>query len=73
MGYPGVNGVGLLSINTSAVNRWAVSDELPKVEKYVYIALEPTAPFIYESVCTLRNHLLAGDKSICDLELAETA
>jgi hypothetical protein len=26
-----------------------------------------------ESLCTLWNHLLAGDTLICDLELAETA
>ena len=35
MGYSGANGARLLGINTSVVNRLAVSDELPEGEKYV--------------------------------------
>ena len=35
MGYSGADVARLLGINTSAVNRLAVSDELPEVEKYV--------------------------------------
>ena len=34
MGYSGADVARFLSINTSAVNRLAVSDELPEVEKY---------------------------------------
>jgi len=35
MGYSGAGVARFLGINTSAVNRLAFSDELPKVEKYV--------------------------------------
>jgi len=35
MGYSGADVGHFLGINTSAVNRLAVSDELPKVEKHV--------------------------------------
>ncbi len=35
MGYSGADVARFLGINTSAVNRLAVSDELPEVEKYV--------------------------------------
>ncbi len=35
MGYSGPDVARFLGINTSAVNRLAVSDELPEVEKYV--------------------------------------
>ena len=35
MGYSGADIARFLGINTSAVNRLAVSDELPEVEKYV--------------------------------------
>ena len=35
MGYSGADVAHFLDINTSAVNRLAVSDELPEVEKYV--------------------------------------
>jgi REP element-mobilizing transposase RayT len=35
MGYPGADVARFLGINTSAVNRLAVSDELKEVEKYV--------------------------------------
>lgn len=35
MGYSGADMARFLGINTSAVNRLAVSDELPEVEKYV--------------------------------------
>ena len=35
MGYCGADVARFLGINTSAVNRLAVSDELPEVEKYV--------------------------------------
>lgn len=35
MGYSGADVVRFLGINTSAVNRLAVSDELPEVEKYI--------------------------------------
>ena len=35
MGYSGADVVRFLGINTYAVNRLAVSDELPEVEKYV--------------------------------------
>ena len=34
-GYSGADVARFLGINTSAVNRLAVSDELPEVEKYV--------------------------------------
>jgi predicted transcriptional regulator len=34
MGYSGADVARFLGINTSAVNRLAVSDELPEVEKY---------------------------------------
>jgi len=35
MGYSGADVARFLGINTSAVNRLAVSDELPEVEKYI--------------------------------------
>jgi putative transposase len=35
MGYSGADAARFLGINTSAVNRLAVSDELPEVEKYI--------------------------------------
>jgi len=35
MGYSGADVARFLGINTSAVNRLAVSDELTEVEKYV--------------------------------------
>jgi hypothetical protein len=35
MGYSGADVARFLGINTSAVNRLAISDELPEVEKYV--------------------------------------
>ena len=35
MGYSGADVARFLGINTSVVNRLAVSDELPEVEKYV--------------------------------------
>ena len=35
MGYSGANVERFLGINTSAVNRLAVPDELPNVERYV--------------------------------------
>ena len=35
MGYSGADVAGFLGINTSAVKRLAVSDELPDVEKYI--------------------------------------
>jgi len=35
MGYSGADVARFLGINTSAVNRLAVSDELSEVEKYV--------------------------------------
>jgi len=35
MGYSGADVVRFLGITTSAVNRLAVSDEVPEVEKYV--------------------------------------
>jgi hypothetical protein len=35
MGYSGEDAARFLGITTSAVNRLAVSDELPEVEKYV--------------------------------------
>jgi hypothetical protein len=35
MGYSGADVARFLGINTSAVNRLAVSDELPKVNKYI--------------------------------------
>jgi len=35
MGYSGADVARFLGINTSAVNRLAVSDELPEVEKYL--------------------------------------
>jgi predicted transcriptional regulator len=35
MGYSGADVARFLGINTSAVNRLAVSDKLPEVEKYV--------------------------------------
>ena len=35
MGYSGADVARFLGINTSAVNRLAVSDELPEVLKYV--------------------------------------
>ena len=35
MGYSGADVARFLGINTSAVNRLAVSDELPEVKKYV--------------------------------------
>ena len=35
LGYSGADVARFLGINTSAVNRLAVSDELPEVEKYV--------------------------------------
>jgi len=37
MGYSGADVARFLGINTSAVNRLAVSDELPEVAKYFYI------------------------------------
>ena len=40
MGYSGADVARFLGINTSAVNRLAVSDGLPDVEKYVQIVLE---------------------------------
>jgi len=35
MGYSGADVARFLGINTSAVNRLAVSDELPEIEKYI--------------------------------------
>jgi hypothetical protein len=35
MGYSGADVARFLGINTSAVNRLAVSDELPEVKKYI--------------------------------------
>ncbi len=35
MGYSGADVACFLGINTSAVNRLAVSDELPEIEKYI--------------------------------------
>jgi hypothetical protein len=35
MDYPGADGARYLGINTSAVNRLAVSDESAEAEKYV--------------------------------------
>ena len=35
MGYSGADAARFLGINTSAVNRLAVSDELPDIEKYI--------------------------------------
>jgi len=35
MGYSGADVARFLGIKTSAVNRLAVSDELPEVEKYI--------------------------------------
>ena len=35
MGYSGADVARFLGINTSAVNRLAVSDELSEVEKYI--------------------------------------
>jgi len=35
MGYSGADVAGFLGITTSAVNRLAVSDELPEIEKYL--------------------------------------
>jgi chromosomal replication initiation ATPase DnaA len=38
MGYSGADVARFLGITTSAVNRLAVSDELPEKEKHVYVA-----------------------------------
>ena len=35
MGYSGADVARFLGINTSAVNRLAVSDELPDIEEYI--------------------------------------
>ena len=49
-------------INTSAVNRLSVSDELPEAEKYVLIVLEPTTPFLFppksEIIPVLKTYFL---------------
>jgi hypothetical protein len=43
MGYSSADVARFFGINTSAVNRLAVSDELPEAMKYFQIVLEPTS------------------------------
>ncbi len=60
MGYSGADVARFLGVNTSAVNRLAASDELPEVDKYVYIILEPTSPFTQSDQHYLRNNMFSS-------------
>jgi hypothetical protein len=49
MGNSGVDVARFPGITTSSVNGLAVFDEVPAVEKYVYVVLEPMSPFTKKS------------------------